>query len=209
MAKPFFNSPERIAALIQEIGEWHGTKFWAGAGRKAKKGVGADCVSFVEKVLVNIGAIKPIEWPPYVIMGAGTSMLDLMLSTLETLPEFRRIWTPPQPGAESTDPDLNVAISLAHLELTTGDGLKPGDVIARTIELRGGDFDYHHLAIFIGDNTLMHMRQERGLSEANIYDRHAVKQLRAVYRIYDVTEQAGNAGDGGGGRPAGETNPPV
>lgn len=186
MAKPWFNSPERIEALHNEIGQWHGTKFWAGAGRKAKKGVGADCVSFVEKVLVNTGAIKPIEWPPYTVMGAGSSMLDLTMATMAKLPEFRLIWTPP--AVETSD--------LSKVDLM------PGDVILRTVEIKGGEFDYHHLAIFVGDNTLMHMRQERGLSEANIHDRHAVKQLRAVYRVYDI-EQADDAGHGPGGRPTG------
>jgi hypothetical protein len=162
--KAFFESPERQAALLAELESWKGTRFWREAGAKAKKGVGADCVSFVEKVLVAVGAIQPIEWPDYVVFDGGAEMATLMEQTLDAIPELVKVW--PQGVA---DP----------IEITI-----PGDIWFRTVEIRGGESDFHHLAIYRGDNTLVQMR-ERGVTTANVHDRFAIRKLQAIYRAYE------------------------
>lgn len=168
---PFFRTPIREAHLRREISEWKTTRFWRGAAGRARKGVGADCVSFVEKTMVNMGAMKPIVWPRYITWGAGDVMMELLLKTLDAIPEFRRAWSP---GQEM--PPLMV-----------------GDVIVRNVPLKDGSNDYHHLAIFLGDNTLVHMRR-RGLNYANIKDRHAIKLLQAIYRIYEPISPSSSEG---------------
>lgn len=168
---PFFRVPERRALLALEISEWNTTRFWRGAAGRARKGVGADCVSFVEKVMVNVGAMKPIVWPHYVTWGGGDAMMELMINALNSVPEFQCVWKP--------------GLSMP--------ALLPGDIIVRNYPLKSGSSDYHHLAIFLGDNTLVHMRT-RGLNEANIKDRYAIRQLQAIYRIYEPTKSSSPEG---------------
>lgn len=187
---PFFLSNDRQQALFTEIDEWRGTRFWRAAGGRAKKGVGADCVSFVEKVLVNVGAIKPIDWPTYVVHDGGNAMLRLLNEKLDSIPEFTKVWKP----EDVTDP--------AEITIV-------GDIWLRSVEIPEGETDYHHLSIFVGGNTVVHMR-ERGLSRANTRDRFAVKKLQAIYRVYVVQQPITESPDGGlraagGPRPAQES----
>lgn len=158
MTHPFFQGAERQAALRREIGEWRGTRFWGGCGSRAKKGVGADCVSFAEKVLVNVGAIERIEWPRYAVAGGGPDSLKKILEAMGTVRNMGELWLQ----------------GLAWPELL------PGDVFLRSFK-----DDYHHLAIFGGGKTLWHFWPKQGLREANICDRQATKHVQAIYRVYD------------------------
>lgn len=162
----FFRLAARREALLSEVNEWKGTPFRRDSAGDARKGVGADCVSFVEKSLVSVGAIQPITWPKYVCFGGGDAMLVLLLYTLRAIPGFKEIWKS-EPGGPY--PELLV-----------------GDIFVRSIvNPRTAIIDYHHLALFIGNNTLVHMRQRKGLSRANIYDARALKKLQAIFRVYE------------------------
>lgn len=154
--EPFFAT--RQQALLAEIAGWEGTRFWPGCGAKAKKGVGADCVSFVERVLVNTGAIQPVDWPRYVAVGGGERSLVLIVRTIDQIPNVRKIW---KPGAEWPE-------------------LLPGDFLLRSY----GD-DHYHLALYGGDQTLWNMRVRRGVCRANLHDKFALKKVRAIYRVYE------------------------
>ena len=160
MRRPFFATQERRLSLLREISEWEGTRFWPGCGARARKGVGADCVTFVERVLVNLRAIQPIEWPPYVVVGAGAGMRELIVQTVGRIPEVETLWRPSDSGRPI---------------------LEPGDFILRSV----GN-DHHHLAIFVGNQTFRSMRP-RGLSSSNRFDRHATRDLHRVYRVYEPT----------------------
>jgi cell wall-associated NlpC family hydrolase len=94
----FFATQESQAALAAELKSWIGTPFQRGAGPNARKGVCCDCISFVSGVLVNLGAISPVQWPPYVTKGGGKPMLDLLLFHMEQIPQFERVSTA-EPGA--------------------------------------------------------------------------------------------------------------
>jgi hypothetical protein len=143
--------------LRLELQGWKGTKFCRGIGARAKRGVASDCVSFVEGVLVNLGAITSIEWPRYVVYGGGPEMFDLLVRTIEAVPNIKPIW--------KTGP-------LPHL--------LPGDIFVRSI---GGD--YHHLALFAGKKALWHMREGRGLRIANLHDPRVTEDLKGIYRVYE------------------------
>lgn len=191
--KPYYFDEDRIAALLDEIDGWRGTRYWRQAGAQAAKGVGADCVSFVEKVLVNTGAIKAINWPPYVVFGGGQAMLDLIIKSMDAIPELVKVWK----AEDVADPR----------EITI-----PGDIWVRTvnIDFGGEQTDYHHLSIYVGDNTLIHMR-ERGLVRGNIHDRFALRKLQAIYRAYELqpNSEAGPSGTGTGGGARPTQGPPV
>lgn len=163
---PFFRLAPRREALIAEVNQWKGTPFRREAAGDARKGVGADCVSFVEQALVNVGAIRPINWPRYVCFGGGDAMLLLLLTTMRSLPGFVEIWKA-QPGGPYPP-------------------LMAGDIFVRSIEHPKTKLvDYHHLALFMGDNTLIHMRQRKGLSKANIFDARALKKLQSIFRVHE------------------------
>lgn len=114
----FFESPSRQAALFAELKTWQGTRYFHRAA-PAIKGVRADCVSFVERVMVNLGAFKPIHWPSYVTQYGGEPMLDLLLKTLGTIPELERL----DKSAELKPGDLVVCSSgkaMHHLAIYAG-----------------------------------------------------------------------------------------
>lgn len=152
----FFDSEARQNALRYELAGWRGTRFKRGAGNNAKRGVCADCVSFVESALVAVKAIQPITWPKYVVSGAGDAMQALITQTLAEIPELERIATL-LPG--DTCPELLV-----------------GD-IALCVSEKG----MPHLAIYAGDNNLWHCTERMGAAPVNLHP--AKKFFRAVYRV--------------------------
>ncbi len=158
---PFFAAPETQEALRSELRSWQGTRFWSKSAGKAKKGVGADCVSFVEAVLVNMGAIKPIEWPQYLIRGGGPAMRDLMLQVLDDIPEIGRIWWP------------ETGVNWQTVELL------PGDVLVRSVR-----DDAHHMAIYQGDKTVWHALARYGVCTNSVSDTYAIQDMQAIYRVF-------------------------
>jgi hypothetical protein len=162
--RPFFNSIERQRELIREARSWNATPYRPQSGGLAKKNVQADCVSYVEGVLVNVGAIRRVKWPQYVAHGGGYAMLLLLMESIKAVPGMIQIWSGDVGGPY---PPLMV-----------------GDIFVRSVKLRRHQFDFHHLAIFIGDNTLLNMRESRGLQEANIFDRRSLRQLQGIFRVY-------------------------
>jgi hypothetical protein len=156
---PFFGSHERRAALLANLKAWKGTPFWGGCGHKAKCGIGADCVSFVESVLVELTAIEPILWPKYVVQGGGLTMFELIVESIEKIPNVRPIWMPGQ--------ELPIMLE--------------GDFFLRSLGV-----DFHHMGIFAGSNTVWHSRPGKGVCTANWHDRFALKDLKRIYRTYEI-----------------------
>jgi len=163
---PFFGGAERREALIAELRSWTGTRFRRESGGRAKKGVYADCVSFVEAVLVNLGAIHPVAWPPYLNCGGGAAMRELLLKTMDDIPEMGRIW-----WRECGTP---------YRELAAQNKLIPGDVFFRSI----GD-DCHHLGIYGGDLTLWNCRARQGVGTASVMDTYGLQDLQVIYRVFE------------------------
>ncbi len=65
---PFFNTPDRIAALDREAKTWLGTPFFAHSCAKGPDG-GVDCVHLVQDILTACGAMErqvlpsfPMDW---------------------------------------------------------------------------------------------------------------------------------------------------
>lgn len=163
---PFFSTPERQQVLTSELRSWHGTRFKRESGGRAKKGIFADCVSFIEAVLFNVGAISRVQWPPYLNCGGGAAMRELMLSTMDAIPEMGRVWWP------------GTGIDWQSVELV------PGDVFVRS----AGD-DSHHMAIYGGDLTLWHCMARCGVGTASVRDTFAIQDLQVIYRVYETTKE--------------------
>lgn len=62
--KPFFNTPQRIAALDKEARTWLGTPF---VPRAMIKGAGADCVHLVAGIYLAVGFLKSFESGKYAL----------------------------------------------------------------------------------------------------------------------------------------------
>lgn len=150
----FFSTRPRVAALIRELESWRGTRFFRRAA-PAIKGVRADCVSFAEAVMVNLGAIKPIDWPAYVTHYGGEPMLALLLKTLDAIPQLKQL-------APST-----LAI--------------PGDLLACS----AGKNLHHLAIYAGMNTLWHAMEKEGGISTANIHDPLFRKHLVAIYRAYE------------------------
>lgn len=164
--KPFFSTEERRAALIAEIESWRGTRYVRSVGVNAKKGVAADCVSFVAGVMVNTGAIKQFVWPNYVTFGAGKVMLDLLKASLAQIPGLQMIW--------SSEDGTPVG------QYDHGNDLMPGDVIVRTVK-----GDQHHIGIFVGDKTVWNMMKRGGLITANVEDPMVSNHIESIWRAME------------------------
>lgn len=155
----WFNSCKRREALKAELAGWEGTRFKRCAGANAVRGVAADCVSGVERVLVNIGAIEPVKWPSYVVRGEGNEMTAVLVGVLATVVGLQRMAT-----------------------LLPGDALP--DIMMGDLLLCVSSAGNPHLALFEGDNTIWHVVEKRnGVHHANVFSPIIMQSIRAVYRI--------------------------
>lgn len=141
-----------------------GTKFFEASGANSRKGVAADCVSFCERALAGAGAISPVTWPDrYVTFGGGPEMLAIFLKIMDSVPELHLIWWKADAAA---DPEAIVSL------------LKRGDLI-----LCSSGKALHHLAIFMGDNTIAHcLDNGAGVQAGNTYDPIVAKNIFRLYR---------------------------
>lgn len=160
----YFDSEANWQYLVAEVESWKGTPFWEAIGAASRKGVAADCVSFVELAFANIGAITPIKWPErYVTFGGGKEMLEKFLTVMDEINGLDIVWT----AAQSNRP-----------------AIKRGDLI-----LCSSGLALHHLAIYMGDNIVIHcLNNGRGVQEGNIHDPVIAKNILRVYRVrHDAT----------------------
>lgn len=156
-------SPARWDALRAELLRWIGTRFWSGMGAQARPGVGADCVSFIAGAYQSAGIISPVCWPPYVTHGGGEAMLERMLGVLSGLPELRRVWFRPDGGPVPA--------------------LEPGDILV----ISSGKA-LHHLAAYIGDNSIVHCLDNFGVCRGSVQESVIARHLWALYRPDHVSE---------------------
>jgi cell wall-associated NlpC family hydrolase len=164
---PFFRTPERIAALIQEAAEWEGTPFFDGIGRRAKKGTAADCVSWIAAALQRVGAIGAVPWPDrYVSCTGGPQMLMQLIDTLNHTERLRCVWV-----GDALDPKSFT-------------DFMPGDVLAGTRGRSG-----HHLALYLGDNRIAHS-WNGAICEGNVRDTALMKHLHSVWRPMEQIEKS-------------------
>jgi hypothetical protein len=155
--KPFFEAECRQIELRNELALWKGTRFWRHAAGQAKRGVGADCVSFVAGVMINVRAMGPIDWPTYVTFGGGHEMLERLVDTLGCIPGLWPVWE----------------------RIGDKPELMAGDILLRSI---GNDF--HHLAVYAGDNTVWHILRH-GVCTANAQDPFINNHLHSIWRFLE------------------------
>jgi cell wall-associated NlpC family hydrolase len=152
---PWFESDARFAALETELLRWKGTPFVPNQGRP---GAGTDCVRFVEGVLRNLGAIRPVDFPPYVARGGGAASLGVMLTVLDGILNLERTWT--------------WAENLGRPALMRGD----------LVVVKVGPASYH-LAICAALPVLWHCF--RRVCAGNVHDTALEGNVQAVYRVME------------------------
>lgn len=152
----FYSTSERISILQREARSWLATPFFDGIGRRAKKGTACDCVSWVAAVLQATGGIGPVPWPEsYVSYTGGEDMLAILLGTLHRVPGLVKI---------------SAFQHVSVLEFQAGDILVGSTGRAN-----------HHIALFIGDNTMLHCWRGK-VCEANIHDTVLTRHLHSIWR---------------------------
>lgn len=151
MTKNYFDDELKFATLKKVIESWKGTKY-SHTGI-CRKGVGTDCVRFVEAVLVETGAIQPITWPKYVTRNGGPAMLDLLLETLENVPGLECTW-------EAGDDGIPEPHRGALLVISTGRA-------------------HHHTSIVGNPPQVWHCLES--VAEANYFDSSIRHNLYAIY----------------------------
>lgn len=91
----YFDDELHFRDLLRELKSWEGTKYsHTGICRKR---IGSDCVLFVVAVAVATGAFPMPEVPQYVRKNGGAAMLDLLIETLERIPQLRKVWSKGEP----------------------------------------------------------------------------------------------------------------
>lgn len=152
----YFDSDAHFARLVRELESWKGTPF--SKGRSCIKGRAANCCNWVAQALENIGAISPVVMPPgYVTRGGGDRMLEVILATMATIPELRRVWKAGEPGAVRSE-------------------ILRGDVL-----LFSTGKALHHLAIVTEPPVCWHCLAK--VEQGNITDAQATRRLFAHYVV--------------------------
>lgn len=158
MSTPYFQSPSRQSALIAELESWRDTPFVKFGSPGAKKGYRSNCVTFIEGVLANLGAIQSVEWPLYVVSGGGATMFNLVLASLQGS-GLSKIWERP--------------------------GTMPTPILGDVIFVSTGT-KLHHLAIFAGDNTVWHSTElGRGVCTGNVNDPLITRFAHSLWRAME------------------------
>jgi hypothetical protein len=161
MITPYFSTPERQAALRDEVEPWLGTPYLDSCGAKAKPGVCADC-TWIAAPLQRLGAIGAVPWPKrYVARGGGAKMLDILLRVLDGTEHLQCVWS--------------------RFSGKKPPALLPGDVLVYSAGSR-----LHHLCLFIGQNTTVH--SWFGLIQLGNAADQRERLLRAVYRAYSYVQ---------------------
>lgn len=147
----YYEDEINFRRLTRELESWRGTKY-SHTG-VCRKGVGTDCVRFVEAILVATGAIQPIEWPKYVTKNGGPGMLSLVLQTMNEIANLDRVWT----AGESAIPEPRRGWILV---ISSGKA-------------------HHHLSIVGNPPQVWHCLE--GVEEANYFDSSIRHHLYAIY----------------------------
>lgn len=153
MNRNYYDDELKFRSLKRSLESWRGTKY--SHSGVCIKGIGSDCVRFVEAVAVETGAIQPINWPKYVTKNGGPAMLDLLLSTLDNIPRMERIWK-------------------------AGDGPIPHPKRGWILVISSGRA-IHHLSIVGNPPQVWHCLD--GVAEANYFDSSIRHHLFAIYEI--------------------------
>ena len=150
----FFDDALHFRNLLRELGSWKGTKY-SHTG-VCIKGIGSDCVRFVFAALAATGAVQPPKFPKYVTKNGGAAMLDLMIRSLESIPQLRRVW-----------------------QISQG---PPPDKIGRGwILVISTGRAHHHLSLVGNPPQVWHCLEE--VSEANYFDSSIRNHLFAIYEV--------------------------
>jgi cell wall-associated NlpC family hydrolase len=163
--KWFFEQPGNVERLLEELKTWRGTPFIEYCG---KRGVGADCVRFVESVLVNLGAIPQVRWPRYVCRSGGPEMLQVFVDHMNAVPGLIPVW----------DSGGLTMLRFRHLDDSERASIMIGDLLLCSNGKTG-----HHMAIMARPPTLWHSLIRRGVVEGNIADPIIDKHVFAIYRL--------------------------
>lgn len=169
----FYDNPATVERFAKELDTWRGTPF---LDQHAIKGVGADCVRWVEAVNVNMGACPPIQFPVYATFG-DAAILAQLTDMLRRVPNLQQVYG--NASAPGTTPETSVLIAGDILCFSTGKAL-------------------HHLAM-IGPKPpeLWHsikaggsMKDGKfvasGVQRGSFDDPVCKGNLRSIYRFYVV-----------------------
>jgi len=149
----FFDDEIHFRSLLKVLESWRGTKY-SHTG-VCRKGIGSDCVRFVESVLVETGAIQPITWPKYVTKNGGPAMLQLLIDVLENIPRVERVWTAGDDGIPNPKRGWILVISTGRA--------------------------HHHLSIVGNPPQVWHCLDN--VAEANYFDSSVRHHLFAIYEV--------------------------
>lgn len=85
---PYFNTQERLQALLDHARSWEGTPFFAYSCAKGPSG-GVDCVHLVQDILVSCGAMQRQKLPSFPMDWADHRSESVVLGTFTSDPYFR------------------------------------------------------------------------------------------------------------------------
>ncbi len=154
--KPFFSTPESLAALDKAARSWIGTPF---APHAMAKGAGADCVHVVAAIYIDLGVLKSFDPGNYALDEGSHLKASKVEQWFNGRPEFGLVGrdTPcaPQPGD-------TLVFNLARVGHHVG------------LMLSAGDF----LHVFA--------QQRRPVMTSNLRESFYARRIAAIYRPLEV-----------------------
>lgn len=156
---PYYSTPERRAALIEEARSWLGTPFRENCAVKGKQG-GVDCTRFVHAVHTACGACENV--------------------VLEVLPvEWVRSWHTHHTQSRILDFFGQPEVRTRLRRLDEDESRIAGDMAILKI-----DQTEHHVALCCG-HEFLHVMISAGVVSHSIHDKELMGYVRSYYRIYE------------------------
>ncbi|MBI3878965.1 MAG: hypothetical protein HY301_02745 [Verrucomicrobia bacterium] len=167
---PYFNTPEKLAALAVEQSSWAGTPWHRNA---ALKGVGADCVQWIGAGLVNVGHLPHFTPPRYNVDG-GHHESDSALVTW--LAQQGKFFARVDLAEASVGGCVNCGAAPNPPRLYQ---CEPGDVLCFC--LHTGRIEWH-AGWFRGEGKVLHTLEGHSIVEQSLGDSTYNRRLKAVFR---------------------------
>jgi len=112
--KPFFNSPERLAALGAVAQSWLDTPF---APHAMVKGAGVDCVHLVAAIYLHCGVLSEFRPPRYSLDAGHHNKDSQLLAWLNDSPRFASVPFDPASVLPGDTLTFNLGLSEHHVGL--------------------------------------------------------------------------------------------
>lgn len=172
---PFFSTPGRQLALITVARAWLGTPF---RDHCAIRGIGADCAGFVHAVLVDVGAIDPLDLPDYALDEGSHSNQSKLARVLADTGCFVEMWK--RENVQSSAPGSPLSALRSQLDPVP---VEVGDLLGFNLGR-----STHHIGLVVSNRIFIHAIHPGGVVESHLEDGTYRRRLANIWRCMEAVK---------------------